>query len=102
MNPGHEKLKRKYKALFDRLSQVLFEADPVGINFESNTDEYDPEVGTILPRLQGAQSADDVQTIVHEEFCRWFGPETAGARECYAAVSQQVWSEWSNFKVGPQ
>jgi len=97
MNPEREHLKRKYGSLFNRLSQLLFEADPVGINFESNTDEYDPEVGTILPRLEGARSADEVQTIVHEEFCRWFEPEIAGATERYVAVSQRIWSEWCNF-----
>ena len=102
MNPEREQLKRKYKSLFDRLSQLLFEADPAGINFESNTDEYDPEVGTILPRLESAKSAEDVQTIVHEEFCRWFEPETAGTRGHYAAVSQQIWSAWCNFKAEPK
>ncbi|OWQ45782.1 hypothetical protein CDL60_18150 [Roseateles noduli] len=99
MNAEREQLKQKCKPLFDQLAQLLFEADPMGINFESNTDEYDPEVGTILPRLEGAHSADDVQTIVHEEFCRWFGPEEAGTREQYAAVSQQIWSAWCDFKV---
>ena len=70
MNYEREQLKRKYKTLFDRLSRLLFEADPVGINFEDNTDEYDPEVGTILPRLEGAKSIEDVQTILHQEFCK--------------------------------
>jgi hypothetical protein len=96
MNAEREQLKNKYKSLFNQMAQLLFEADPIGINFESNTDEYDPEVGTILPRLEGAQSADDVQTIVHEEFCRWFGQDTAGTREHYAAMSQQIWSAWCN------
>jgi hypothetical protein len=102
MNSEREQLKRKYKSLFDQLSKLLFEADPVGINFESNTDEYDPEVGTILPRLEGARSHEDVQAIVHEELCRWFEPETAGTIEHYAAVSEQIWSAWCNFKANSQ
>jgi hypothetical protein len=32
-------------------SELLFRHDPVGINFEVNTDEYEPKAGTILPRL---------------------------------------------------
>ena len=44
--------------------------DPVGINFESNTDEYEPEVGTILPQLRSCKSADDVRRMVDREFVR--------------------------------
>jgi len=35
-------------ALFAAITAVLFRHDPIGINFEINTDEYDPEAGTIL------------------------------------------------------
>jgi len=33
--------------------------DPIGINFEVNTDEYESEAGTILPKLRSCRSADD-------------------------------------------
>ena len=33
---------------FMQLAQILFEEDPIGINFTDNTDEYEPEAGTIL------------------------------------------------------
>ena len=71
----------EYPELFNTLSSLLFKTDPIGINFETNTDEYDPEVGTIIPRLRAAQSEADVQRIVHEEFCRWFDKKTAGPLE---------------------
>jgi hypothetical protein len=73
-------IKREYGTLFASISAALFEADPVGINFEINPDEYEPEVGTIIPRLGSAKSAADVQAIVYDEFCTWFGP-SAGPRE---------------------
>lgn len=63
-------LKEEYGAFFENVSAILFEADLVGINFETNTDEYEPEVGTILPRRSHAISVQDVELIVHEEFCR--------------------------------
>src|SRR5690606_37305717 len=56
-------------------------APPCGVAFEENTDEYEAEVGTILPRLRSCASADDVQRVVHEEFCRWFGADQAGSLE---------------------
>jgi hypothetical protein len=91
-------IKRQYGALFASVSNALFEADPVGINFDHNTDEYDPEAGTIIPRLGSAKSAEDVQLIVHEEFCRWFAPVTVGPREKFAPVSTKIWSLWCAFR----
>jgi hypothetical protein len=33
-------LKQRYGAVFDTVAALLFEADPMGINFDENTDEY--------------------------------------------------------------
>jgi hypothetical protein len=82
--------------LFKALTEALFKSDPMGINFESNTDEYEAEVGTILPRLPACKSEDDALTAIHEEFCRWFGAETAGPKDRYRRVSQDVWKLWTN------
>lgn len=72
------RLKAEYGKLFDAISALLFRADPIGINFDENLDEYDPETGTILPRLKTCKSADDVLRVVHEEFVRWFDADNAG------------------------
>jgi hypothetical protein len=98
MTAEREALKWQYGKLFAAISEALFEADPVGINFEINTAEYEPEVGTIIPRLSSAQSAEDVQAIIHEEFCRWFDPVSTGAKEKYAAVSEKVWTLWLKYQ----
>ena len=90
-------IKREYGTLFASISAALFGADPVGINFDDNTDEYDAETGTIIPRLNSAKSAEDVQMIVYEEFCTWFSPIDAGPRERYAAVSAKIWDLWRAF-----
>src|SRR5262245_53578798 len=71
-------LRQEYGELFDRIAAALFEADPIHINFETNTDEYEPEAETILPRLHTATTVDDVERIVHEEFCRRFDAGMAG------------------------
>jgi hypothetical protein len=93
-----EAIKREYGPLFASISNALFEADPIGINFDDNTDEYDAETGTIIPRLGSAKSAEDVQAIVYQEFCRWFDPITAGRREKYASVSAKIWELWYGFR----
>lgn len=92
------KAKREYGKLFSAVSEVLFRHDPIYINFETNTDEYDLEAETILPRLRKCQSVEDVQTVVHEEFLRWFG-EDAGEREVYQEIAEEIWALWQNRKI---
>src|SRR5438552_13976949 len=54
---ARRQLREKYRNLYDATIALLFRHDPVGINFEDNTDEYAPEAGTILPKLQSCRSA---------------------------------------------
>lgn len=91
-------VKLRYKKLFDEVSALLFRYDPIGINFENNTDEYDPEVGTILPRMSGCHSPLQVRRVVFEEFCRWFGPETARDELSYDAIAKELWLLWSGYR----
>ena len=89
------RLKEQYGQLFDSVSALLFQHDPIGIAFDNeNTDEYDPEAGTILPRLQTCKSSTDALRAVHEEFVRWFGADTAGPPEAYAKIASEIWQLW--------
>jgi hypothetical protein len=92
MTVEQDALRRQYGNLFASISEVLPEADPMRINFESNSDEQS-EVATIIPPLGPAQSTEDVQAIIYEEFCCWFD----GPREKYAAVSAKIWTHWLSF-----
>jgi hypothetical protein len=46
---------------------------PSALNYEVNTDEYNSEVATIIPRLRFARSAEEVETILKEELLRCLG-----------------------------
>ncbi|MBX9901344.1 MAG: hypothetical protein K2Y28_11240 [Burkholderiaceae bacterium] len=92
-------LRRKYGQLFDKVSSILFVADLQGISFETNIDEYEPEVGTILPRLTQAKSVDDVALIVCEEFSKWFYDGAAGTVSQYNEVAEQIWRAWNDFNL---
>jgi hypothetical protein len=37
-------VKRPFKAAYERVSEILFAEDPIGINFDDNTDEYEPSI----------------------------------------------------------
>ncbi len=99
MNEKRLRLKSKYKELYSAVEAILFKHDPIRINLGGNTDEYDPEVGTILPRLKNANSESDVADIVYEEFVRWFGPNIAGdkAHPVYKRIASEVWTAWMKF-----
>jgi hypothetical protein len=96
-----EALRTQYGALFETVTAILFEADPQGINYKTNTDEYDPETGTILPRLSQAGTSHDVAVIVHEEFARWFGAEEVGAVDEYQLIATRIWQAWCTFAPKP-
>jgi hypothetical protein len=84
--------------LFDDVAALLFRHDPVGINFDKNTDEYEPEAGTILPRLRYCESERDVRRVLHEEFVRWFDAGTAGPEERYTDVASEIWHLWKQHR----
>ena len=92
-------LKAEYGDLFDSVAKLLFRHDPIGIAFENpNTDEYEPEAGTILPRLQTCESASDVNRVVHQEFVRWFDEGNAGPEEGYAQIASEIWELWQPYR----
>lgn len=73
------------------LEAILFQHDPIGINFEENSDEYRAEAETITLRRVQAHSVDDVRRIAHEEFVGWFDAQTAGPESRYQAVAEDIW-----------
>src|SRR5262249_43519213 len=90
------RLRADYRHLCDEVESLLFRHDPMGINFETNTDEYDPEVGTILPRLRSCNCGEDVCRVTHEEFVRWFGDD-AGPSERYSRIGEEIWVLYQQF-----
>ena len=91
-----ERVKAQYAGLFVAATDLFFRVDPAGINFESNTDEYEPEVGTVLPRLESAGSVGDVARILREEFSSWFGDSFDGQRT--DQLAPELWSLWQARK----
>ena len=93
-------VRHRYGDLFDQVSAALFAADPTGINFGSNTDEYDPEASTIIPRLHECHSVCDVQAVIHEEFVAWFGLEAddrCAGLERYFEPAAVIWGLWQRY-----
>jgi hypothetical protein len=90
---SREKLRAEYADLFASVSAILFECDPIGINFDDNTDEYDAEAGSIIPRLRECSTESEVRRVIHEEFAKWFS-DTAGEERRYTECARKIWSLW--------
>ena len=96
-------LKTRYGNLFFEVRKILNEHDPVGlIAIGCPDDEYEPELGTILPRLRHAGSSKDVQEIIDQEFDKWFGRDTLGTWHASPELAQQVWEAWQRFKTSEE
>jgi hypothetical protein len=85
-----KRLKSEYSALFEDLSALLYQLDPVGLNYGINPDEYEPEVGTILPRVMELETASEIASIVREEFEVWFGSGTRVENATYEELGAEV------------
>jgi len=84
--------KRRYEALVAAVERAINDADPTGLlEIGAPPDEYAPEIGTIVPRLTSGDRLDDVVAVLHEEFIRWFGDDTAGPRHAYEASARRIW-----------
>jgi len=95
-------LKQAYGRPYTEVSRLVRQADPIRlIAIGAPDDEYDVEIGAILPRLLEATSAGDVHQIVHEEFVRCFDGDIAGPPEIYAAMSEEIWQTWKRFPGAP-
>jgi hypothetical protein len=81
------------------LSAILARRDPVGlVSIGAPEDEYEPEVGTILPRLREASNSAEVQRILCDEFDRWFGADTPKmTQEELSPVAEEVWAAWRRY-----
>jgi hypothetical protein len=93
-----KRLKQQYGALFEDLSALLYHLDPMGLNYEVNPDEYEPEVGTILPRVLELESAAQVEAVIREEFDLWFGSGTAIEDAMYDELACEVLAVLNQYR----
>jgi hypothetical protein len=91
--------RRRYEALVDEVSRIINEADPKSLlEIGAPTDEYSPEVGTIVPRVVKATGPHEVSLIMFEEFERWFGEGSVGPRDAFDEAANAVWQAVLDFK----
>lgn len=95
-----KRLKLQYSALFEDLSALLYRLDPMRLNFEINPDEYDPEVGTILPRVLELETAGEIESVIREEFAAWFGRATGIENATYEELAAEFLTVLDRYRSG--
>ncbi len=108
-----QQVMERYGCLYEEIIDIFDQYDPlVAPGWEHHEKEewergeYSPEVVRILPRLEGAQSLDDVRRIVHEVFLYNYGSDGQpnwdyiGPEERFQRVSVQVWDAWKLAHTG--
>jgi hypothetical protein len=102
-----------FGTLFNEILTILNRHDLVGIADEGNpyaNMAYEYEAVAIIPRLCKAQTVDDAQRIVTEEFSRWFGAstfrgQTSSQTEAlmgrFRLMVEDIWEAWKPQRKGP-
>lgn len=86
------RIKDEYSGLYEKVEALVFRHDPIGINFEENTDEYELETSLLLSRLRTCRSAADVTRMVHKVFEECFGYVEARAERFYEPIGAEIWA----------
>lgn len=87
------------QALVAAVERAINEADPMGLlELGAPSDEYAPEIGTIVPRLAPVQGPDDIAGVLHEEFTHWFGAGSVGRRHAYEAPARRIWDAVMEYR----
>jgi hypothetical protein len=101
---ARRRLKERYRGLYDELLDIFFRHDPMQLGYETNRDEYDPEVMAILPRLERSATVSEVERIIREEFIRLFTSEDDN-NDIDAlrldAVAAEVWRTYQAYLHRP-
>lgn len=84
-----QRLRRRYKTVYDDLTRILFAHDPIGVAYVP--DEYEPEVSRILARAKDVRSESDLTAVIHSVFVEMFGSSTAGDRGKYGPIARELW-----------
>src|SRR5262245_61945824 len=84
------RLKAEHEDLFDDLAAYFLDADPMERNLGSYGDEYEPEVGTILPRVRGLDSVAPIAAVLRQELARWWNRDIRSDGPSYEEMAAGV------------
>lgn len=77
---------------FNSISEILFKHDPIGLDFETNIDEYDYEAKLIIEKIKEQNNLNELTELIYSVFVRAFDKDTAGSKKKYESIAEEIWS----------
>jgi hypothetical protein len=77
--------------IFNSICEILFQCDPVGLNFDENIDEYEGEAILIEKELNKIKNINDLSEIINSIFTQQF-TEKIGSENKYKQVVNEIWN----------
>lgn len=99
-----DKEREEMTPVIRNVSAILFECDPMCLNFGSNSDEYDPEAVTIISMLKYKENVDDAIEAIVDTFRHWFDEDLSDykADSKFTCMAQRIWVASSEYHEDPK
>lgn len=73
------------------LRAIFIKHDPMEIYFETNFDEYDPEIDLLVRSFRKTMSSHEFLNEVHRFFILMFDKRVAGPKSKYKVLAKEVY-----------
>ena len=89
------------RGVIRNISTILYECDPMCLNFYTNTDEYDPEAESIVVLFKNKKAVDDVGQMIVDVFMRWFNRDFSEYKfdSKWIHMAQRTSLAWGEYKT---
>ena len=95
-----QQLRQEYGWLYDRLTEILCEHDPVGlVALGAPKDEYSVEVDKFLPFLPTIQSPILLSQVLYEVFVHMFDERMMCSRKAvFDPIAADIWKAFQRWQ----
>jgi hypothetical protein len=90
----HRMLQKEYGNFYRVVSDIVFRHNPMELDGNHNTGDYDPEVDLLLSRIPEAENLRALQELLFEVFLTDFGEENCGGKERYDIAASEIWKAY--------
>jgi hypothetical protein len=95
----HRMLQKEYGNFYRAVSDIVFRHNPMELDGNHNTGDYDPEVDVLLSRIREAENLSALQELLFEVFLADFGEENCGSRERYDVAASEIWKAYERHRA---
>lgn len=85
------------KDLIGDIMVILFRANPVVPQTPVEDDEYEMEAENIAVSLPSLPDVSATEQLIYDTFVNIYDEPSAGPREQYAPIAEQVWDVWLRY-----